>query len=98
MKIMSEYSVIHLIVKGNVQGIGYRWFVKRTALSYGLSGWVRNLENGDVKVEAAGQKEKFESFIDAIKNNHPYANVNDIQQERIDENTSINSGFEIEPD
>ena len=41
-------------VRGRVQGVGYRYFVEHTANSLGLSGWVRNRDDGDVEVYASG--------------------------------------------
>lgn len=41
-------------VRGLVQGVGFRWFVSENARELGLSGWVRNREDGDVEGEAEG--------------------------------------------
>ncbi len=46
--------VLHFLVKGRVQGVGFRWFVHREASELDLHGWVRNTEDGDVEVVAAG--------------------------------------------
>jgi acylphosphatase len=46
--------VLHFLVKGRVQGVGFRWFVHREASELDLCGWVRNTEDGDVEVVAAG--------------------------------------------
>jgi acylphosphatase len=50
--------VRHYIVKGRVQGVGFRWFVQREAFEIGLRGWVRNTADGDVEVLAAGSEER----------------------------------------
>ena len=49
--------VLHFLVKGRVQGVGFRWFVHREASELDLRGWVRNTEDGDVEVVAAGAEE-----------------------------------------
>ena len=49
--------VRHYIVKGRVQGVGFRWFVHREASELDLRGWVRNTEDGDVEVVASGTAE-----------------------------------------
>ena len=40
---------VHITVGGMVQGVGYRYFTVTAALKFGLTGWVRNLMNGDVE-------------------------------------------------
>jgi acylphosphatase len=42
----------HFLVRGHVQGVGYRWFTKRIAEELNVKGYVRNLPNGDVEVFA----------------------------------------------
>ena len=46
--------VLHFLIQGRVQGVGFRWFVQREASELDLRGWVRNTEDGDVEVVAAG--------------------------------------------
>ena len=43
-----------MTVKGRVQGVGYRYFVRQTAQSLSLTGWVRNCPDGDVEAQAQG--------------------------------------------
>lgn len=47
--------VLHFLVQGRVQGVGFRWFVQREASELDLHGWVRNTEDGHVEVVAAGK-------------------------------------------
>ena len=54
---------IHAIVKGWVQGVGFRFFAERSANQLGLTGWVRNLYNGEVEIVAQGTKENLEKYI-----------------------------------
>ena len=51
-------EVKHFLVKGRVQGVGFRWFVHREAAEIGLRGWVRNTDAGHVEVVAAGDAEQ----------------------------------------
>ena len=52
----------HVVISGLVQGVGYRWFVTRKAQEYNLTGYVKNLYNGDVEVEAEGQRAMIVDF------------------------------------
>jgi acylphosphatase len=47
--------VVHFLIQGRVQGVGFRWFVQREASELNLHGWVRNTEDGEVEVVAAGE-------------------------------------------
>lgn len=69
---------IHCIIKGDVQGIGYRYFVVREASRLNINGWVKNLYNGDVEVVAEGDEEKIERLLKEFRSGHPYARVDDI--------------------
>ena len=54
---------IHVIVKGQVQGVFYRAGIQDQALALGLTGWVRNLSNGNVEFEAQGAQEHLDSLL-----------------------------------
>jgi acylphosphatase len=47
--------VLHFLIRGRVQGVGFRWFVHREAAELGLRGWVRNTDSGEVELVAAGE-------------------------------------------
>ena len=44
-----------VVVRGRVQGVGFRWFVRERARALGLAGWVRNLDDGLVEFEVEGE-------------------------------------------
>jgi acylphosphatase len=46
--------VLHFLIQGRVQGVGFRWYVHREASELDLRGWVRNTEEGEVEVVACG--------------------------------------------
>jgi acylphosphatase len=49
--------VLHFLIQGRVQGVGFRWFVQYEAGQLDLRGWVRNTEEGEVEVVASGSQE-----------------------------------------
>jgi len=61
-----KVMVQHFLVKGRVQGVGFRWFVQSEAARIGLRGWVRNTDDGDVEVMAAGSPAQIEELVLAL--------------------------------
>lgn len=53
----------HILVKGLVQGVFYRYNTMTVAKNLGLTGWVRNLRDGSVEIVCEGEKEKIDSLI-----------------------------------
>ena len=51
-------SVAYWRIRGKVQGVGFRWFVSRQARALAVTGWVRNMDSGEVCVLAAGPDSK----------------------------------------
>ena len=84
----------HFLVKGYVQGIGYRWFVQRTASRVGVSGWVRNLANGDVETQAQGNEESLQQFLHELRTGSHWARVDDVQVKELPEESG-GTGFDI---
>lgn len=60
-------KVAHILIHGYVQGVGYRKFVRHNAEKLGLVGWVRNLPEGTVEAEVAGDENKIEKLIAACR-------------------------------
>ncbi len=59
-------TVKHYLVKGRVQGVGFRWFVHREAAEIGLRGWVKNTHEGHVECVAAGTPEQIAELSAAL--------------------------------
>lgn len=57
---------LHLIAKGRVQGVFFRAASRDLAKSLGLTGWVKNLPNGDVELVAQGEKEALQTLLDEL--------------------------------
>ena len=64
---MSEVVIVHLVVHGRVQGVGYRAFVEREARVRDLTGWVRNCRDGTVEAVLSGDAALIEDMIAACK-------------------------------
>jgi len=54
------------IVRGSVQGVGYRWFVEREAVERGLAGWVANRSDGSVECVAEGPEPLLHELVQAL--------------------------------
>lgn len=67
--------MLHVTVRGRVQGVGFRWFVRERARELGLSGWVKNLGDGSVEVAADGADEALERLRDLLVEGPPGARV-----------------------
>ncbi len=91
---MKRGSAKRYIVRGRVQGVGYRAFVQQTARTIGLQGWVRNLEDGTVEVYAAGTPEQLSPLEDALRKG-PYGSEVRGVNSREDTVESAQQGFRI---
>jgi acylphosphatase len=65
--VMSEQSALHITVRGRVQGVGYRAFIEREALSAGVGGWVRNLRDGSVEAVLQGHRAVLDPLIETCR-------------------------------
>jgi len=67
-----------VIVKGLVQGVGYRYFCYRKAIEYEINGYAKNLFNGDVELEIEGEKNMINEFLKELKLGPANAKVNSL--------------------
>ena len=76
---MSDNPTVRLQVhlKGRVQGVGFRYFVQRTASRLNITGWVRNRWDGTVEVLAEGPRHVLDQFLGARRPGPPGAHVTD---------------------
>jgi acylphosphatase len=76
MQLMVNMKITYeIIVRGRVQGVGYRWFVKRQADLIGITGYVKNQVNGNVMVIAQGEQAKLDIFIPLVRKGPDFAFV-----------------------
>jgi len=65
-------------VRGNVQGVGFRWFVIRMAAGLDLTGWVANEADGTVHCVAEGSRGALERLLEKLRTGPPGARVADV--------------------
>ena len=70
----------HLIIRGRVQGVGYRAFLEDAALDYGLAGWVRNRRNGEVEAVFAGPAAAVAQITEASRRGPRGALVDSVEE------------------
>ena len=67
------------VVRGRVQGVGFRWFVEAEAHRLGIAGWVRNNADGSVEVLAQGSPEQLAALHARLREGPRAARVDDIE-------------------
>ena len=68
------------VVRGRVQGVGFRWFVEREAHTLGVSGWVRNNSDGSVEVLAQGTREQLVGLRSRLRQGPRASRVDDVEE------------------
>ena len=68
------------MVRGRVQGVGFRWFVEREAHTLGIYGWVRNTFDGNVEVLATGTREQLSNLRRKLQQGPRAARVDEVEE------------------
>ena len=82
-------------VSGDVQGVGYRFFVQRSSAAHQVRGYVRNLRDGRVEIVAEGSAKAVEAFRHDLAAGPTYSRVGTIE-ELVVEPSGLYSNFRIE--
>jgi acylphosphatase len=82
------------LISGRVQGVGFRWFTESAAARDGVHGWVRNLPDGRVEVQAEGDAEALDRFERALRHGPPAARVETIDVDAVMP-TGRDTGFSV---
>ncbi len=71
-------KLVHLLITGKVQGVGYRAFLEQEASVRGLEGWVRNRQDGSVEALAAGDEDQVDALTAACRKGPHGSHVNSV--------------------
>lgn len=69
---------LHAVVHGRVQGVSFRAYTQREAVTLGLTGWVRNLPDGTVETIAEGPRSSLKSFLSFLRTGPSSARVDKV--------------------
>ena len=69
------------VVRGHVQGVGYRYFATHSASRIGVTGYVRNLDNGNVEVYAVGSAQQLSELAAALHQGPRWADVRGVEEQ-----------------
>jgi acylphosphatase len=94
---MASVSRVRLRIVGRVQGVGFRDFVRREANRLGLAGWVRNIADGSVEVEAEGPRARLAALVDAARRGPASSRVGAVE-ETWAEAEPAHAAFRVLPD
>ena len=89
--------VLHFLIQGRVQGVGFRWYVNREAGELGLRGWVRNTEDGDVEVVVSGSEADLAELRSSLRRGPRGARVDRLVEHYLDDSEAAElSSFRID--
>ena len=78
MNNIASKSSVHIIIKGKVQGVSFRYFTLNEAQKLNIVGWVRNKPDGNVEAVAQGDETKLELFINILKQGSSFSRVDNV--------------------
>lgn len=74
---------IEITIKGRVQGVGFRYYVKKVAQKLAVKGYVKNMPNGDVLIVGKARKDVLENFLSYCRAGPPMSNVQSVDYQKI---------------
>ncbi len=90
---MTDIKAVILHIFGRVQGVGFRFYTQKVASEMNINGWVRNLPDGCVYIEAEGEANNLQRFIEWCEEGPQWARVSTVQKQFVSPKGYI--GFEI---
>lgn len=88
----------HMIISGRVQGVFFRASTRDQATRLGLTGWVRNRNDGDVELVACGDMKKIKQLEAWLWQGPKFAKVTEVKSEHMSENCKAQKHFEVRTD
>jgi acylphosphatase len=86
-------SGVQVFYEGRVQGVGFRYCVRQLACGFEVTGWVRNLTDGRVELQACGEPSELEAFLAAIMESELKAHIKRTETHAVP--GFVSRGFEI---
>jgi acylphosphatase len=82
---MSEDEIveIHAMIKGYVQGVGFRMTAREHARRFGLAGTVRNLSDGSVEIYVLGKRKAVDAFFNYMRTNAGFGEISEILSQEV---------------
>jgi len=87
----SRVQARRFLVRGRVQGVGFRWFVEREAQILRMAGWVRNNHDGSVEVLAMGTREQLAGLHARLREGPRAARIDDVEVSEAEPVAGLNS-------
>jgi acylphosphatase len=83
------------LIRGVVQGVGFRYFVERRAATLGIHGWARNLPDGRVEVVAGGSEDAIAVLEAALQSGPPRSQVREVEKIEVSDEVISSKSFDI---
>ncbi len=80
----SDRARLRLLIRGRVQGVGFRFAAQDEAMDLGLTGWARNLPSGDVEIVAEGRRDRLAVLAAWAHQGPRLAYVSDVIEQWLD--------------
>jgi acylphosphatase len=90
-----EVQARKFVVRGRVQGVGFRWYVEREAHMLGIAGWVRNNSDGSVEVLAMGSRDQLSGLRGRLRQGPRASRVDEVEEAEVNPVAGLNT-FRIE--
>lgn len=90
----NDLVALRMVVIGHVQGVGFRAFIQMTCRAHGVSGWVRNRDDGAVEAELQGPRTGVDAALAAIRSSRAHQ-IRELLVDSLPPPTPTSARFEI---